>query len=140
MTGGQLTKLFAWVIGVLSLLWLLVQCVGGPDYTEDLQDRDTDRDAEQHAEDCRRTWEALELVGEADHENVDSVVEEIDMLASQISDPALSDMAYSFVDRTEEMVAAAEPGDTEELEDTYQLYRGLVEVDLSIRCGSGSVD
>ncbi|WP_026931391.1 hypothetical protein [Glycomyces tenuis] len=134
MTGAALVKLFAWVIGALVLLWILVQCLGGPGDPTEPEGENTERNAEQYAEDCRNTWEALELMGEADHENVDTVVDEIDLIASEIEDPELSEMAYAFVTRTQEMVEHAEPGDTEELEDTYHLYRGLVEVDLSLRC------
>ncbi len=135
-TGAPLVKLFAWVIGVLLLLWVLVQCMGGPSPTADLDDGG----AEQHAADCRRTWEALDLMGEADHENVDWVVDEIDELASEIRDPGLSAMTYAFITRTEDMIAAADPGDDKQLEDTYRMYRGLVEVDLSLRCSGASED
>lgn len=139
MTGGLLAKLFAWVIGALVLLWILVQCMGAPDRTEDPDEEDPERDTAQYAEDCRLAWEALDLMGEADHGNVDSVADEIDTIAARIEDPQLSEMTYAFVTRTQEMVASAEPGDTEKLEDTYQLYRGLVEVDLSIKCaGTGA--
>lgn len=133
-TGAPLVKLFAWVIGALVLLWVLVQCMGGPSLTADLDDEGADR----YAADCRRTWEALDLMGEADHENVDWVIDEIDELASQIRDQGLSAMAYAFLARTEDMIEAVEPGDDEQLEDTYQRYRGLVEVDLSLRCSGAS--
>ncbi|GAB3651321.1 hypothetical protein [Glycomyces tarimensis] len=139
MSGVQLIKIFAWVIGVLSLLWLFVQCLGGPDPTEGPSEREIEQDVEEYAEDCRRAREALELLSEVDHENVDFVTDEIDTIATDIRDPQLSQMAYSFASRAEEMVAGTEPGDTEELRENYELYRGLVEIDLSLRCaGSGA--
>lgn len=134
MSGVLLTKIFAWVIGVLVLLWLLAQCLGGPDATEDPSEQEIERDAEEYAADCAMAWEALELMGEADHETVDYVADEIETIAADISDPALSEMTYAFAARAEEMVDATEPGDEEELRENYQLYRGLVEIDLSLRC------
>lgn len=139
-TSVPLVKIFAWVIGALALLWILVQCMGGPDDTESPDRRGPEGGTGQYAADCRRAREALELVGDADHENVDSVTDEIDLIASEIRDPELSEMAYAFIDRAEEMVERAEPGDTAELEDTYQLYRGLVEIDLSLRCSGAGVE
>lgn len=134
MTGAHLVKLFAWVIGALVLLWMLVQCMGAPQYGTGPGERDSERDSVQRAADCGRAWDALELMGEADHGNVDAVVDEIGMLADEIVDRELSRMVYAFAERTEEMVAAAEEGDAAKLEDTYLLYRGLVEVDLSLKC------
>ncbi|WP_100444471.1 hypothetical protein [Glycomyces xiaoerkulensis] len=138
MTDLQLGKLFAWVIGVLSLIWLLAQCMGGPVAPPEPDPQEFDRDSQFYAEDCRRTWEALEMMGELDHENVDQVVDEIDLIASEITDPELSEMAYSFGARVQEMVAQTEPGDDEQLQESYMLFRGLVEVDLSMRCTASS--
>ncbi|MCH7230373.1 hypothetical protein L0U85_05805 [Glycomyces sp. L485] len=140
MTGVLLTKIFAWVIGVLALLWLLAECVGGPDPADDPSEQEIQRDAEQYAQDCQNTWEALALTGEADHESAEFVVDEIETIASDIEDPELSAMAYSFAGRVEDVVAGTETGDTEELQESLQLYRGLVEVDLSLRCAGTGVD
>jgi len=137
MTGAPLVKLFAWVIGVLVLLWILVQCMGAPRYGTG-PDGGPEGESAQRAADCGRAGEALALMGEADHGNVDSVVDEIEMLADEIVDGELSRMVYAFAERTEEMVAAAEEGDAAKLEDTYLLYRGLVEVDLSLKCAGAS--
>ncbi len=141
MTGAHLVKLFAWVIGVLVLLWALVQCMGAPRSGTGPDGGDSERESVQRAADCGRAWEALELMGEADHGNVDAVADEIGMLGDEIVDRELSLMVYAFAERTEEMVAAAEEGDAAKLEDTYLLYRGLVEVDLSIKCSdAGTLD
>lgn len=137
MAGAPLVKLFAWVIGALVLLWILVQCMGAPRHGPG--EEPEGGSARQRAADCERAGEALALMGEADHGNVGSVVDEIEMLADEIVDGELSRMVYAFAERTEEMVAAAEEGDAAKLEDTYLLYRGLVEVDLSFKC-SGAAD
>ena len=137
MTGTQLTKLFAWVIGVLILLWLLAECLGGPDPTAPMPE-DVEQENQQLVEDCRRTSEALELMGTADHENVGRVVDEIEILAAEIADPELGSMAADFGVRAEEMVDSIEPGDREAFEEDYRLFRSLTEVDLSMRCAGAA--
>ncbi|GAB4003627.1 hypothetical protein GCM10029992_46120 [Glycomyces albus] len=137
MTGTQLTKLFAWVIGVLILLWLLAECLGGAD-TGGPVPEEVEQENQQLVDDCRRTWEALELMGTADRENLGRVVDEIEILAAEIADPELGTMASEFGVRAEEMVAAVEPGDREAFEEDYRLYRSLTEVDLSMRCAGAA--
>lgn len=137
MTGTQLTKLFAWVIGVLILLWLLAECLGGTDPTGPMPE-DVEQQNQQLVDDCRRTWEALELMGTADHENVGRVVDEIEILAAEIADPELGAMAADFGVRAEEMIDSIEPGDREAFEEDYRLFRSLTEVDLSMRCAGAA--
>ncbi|GAB3232966.1 hypothetical protein GCM10027447_29110 [Glycomyces halotolerans] len=134
MTGVQLAKIFAWTIGVLCLLWLLAQCLAGPDYATDPERDQYEQDAEQYVADCQRSWEALDLMGELDHANVDQVVDQIDIMAAEIVDPELAEMTYSFAARAEELVRYTDPGDDEQIEEDYRLFRGLVEVELSMRC------
>lgn len=136
MTDLRLGKIFAWVIGVLVLLWLLAECVGasGPVYDPDQVDRE--QDAQSYAADCDRTWRALDLMGQVDAANVDDVVDEIDMLASEITDPELARLTSSFAVQAREIVDYADPEDPDAFQDDYQLYRGLIEADLTMRCTS----
>lgn len=137
MTGAQLTKLFAWVIGALLLLWMLAECLGGESAGDSAPD-EVDREGRTLASDCRRAWEALELMGTADHGNVGAVVDEIEILAGEIADPALGETVADFGVRTEEMVDSVEPGDQAGLGEEYLLFRSSVESDLSARCaGAG---
>lgn len=137
MTGTQLVKVFAWAIGVLILLWLLAECLGGPDPVEQPPE-EFEENNQQLASDCQRTWEALELMGSADHENIGEVIDEIEIISGEIADPELAQMTADFGVRAEEMVESVEPGDQEALDENYRLFRSLTEVDLSMRCAGAA--
>ncbi|MCD0442872.1 hypothetical protein LO763_04440 [Glycomyces sp. A-F 0318] len=130
MIDTRLLKLFAWTIGVLILLWMLAECAGGPDETDG--GPDLDRDTEQYAADCERAWEALDLVGQADGQNLDAVVDQIDALGTEITDPNLKALAASYAQEVQTLVAA-EPGG-EALEQARAEFRDTAALDLGMRC------
>jgi hypothetical protein len=129
----RLLKLFAWVIGVLILLWMLTECLGGPAGTGP-GDQDLERDSEQYAADCDRAWQSLDLVAHVDHQNVDRVVDQIEALGTDIADPNLKALAAAYARETQELVTRAPPGDSEALEEARSEYREAAALDLAMRC------
>lgn len=130
MIDTRLLKLFAWTIGVLIVLWLLAECAGPDAPDPDLPD--LDRDTEQHAADCDRAWEALDLVAQVDGQNVDAVVDRIDALGTEIADPNLKAAAASYAQEAQS-IAAAEPSG-EALEQSRAEFRDAAALDLAMRC------
>ncbi|SDD05394.1 hypothetical protein [Glycomyces harbinensis] len=127
----RLLKLFAWTIGVLILLWMLAECLGGADEADPSR-QDLDRDTEQYAADCDRAWEALDRVTEADGQNVDAVVDEIDALGTEIADQTLKSMVAGYAQEAQSIVAAEPSG--EALEQARFDFRDAAALDLSMRC------
>jgi hypothetical protein len=133
MSELRLVKLFAWTIGVLILLWMLTECLGGPnDAIPD--NEDLERDTRQYAADCGLTWQALDLVAEADHQNVDRVVDQIDALSTEIVDPNLKALAIGYARQTEELVAQVPPDDPPALDEARIEFRDTAAFDLALRC------
>jgi hypothetical protein len=133
MVDRRLVKLFAWVIGVLIVLWMLTECLGGADDADpDIQD--LDRDTEQYAADCDRTWQALDLAADVDHGNVDAVLDQIDTLGTEIEDPNLKALTADFAQQAQEMVSAVQPEDADGLEDARIEFRDGAALDLAMRC------
>jgi hypothetical protein len=130
MIDVRLVKLFAWVIGVLMLLWLLAECLGGTDEA-DPRNQDPDRDTEQYAADCDRTWQTLDLVGEADAANLDSVLDQMEALGNEIEDPGLKTLAAAYALDVQDLVAATAPG---ELDDARAQYQDSASFNLALRC------
>ncbi|GAA2146400.1 hypothetical protein [Glycomyces algeriensis] len=133
MTDLRLVKLFAWTIGVLTLLWMLTECLGGVDET-DPGYQDLDRDAEQIAADCEHAWQAFDLAAEADGENVDGVLDQIDTIGTGIVDPNLKSLTSGFAVRVQEMVASVPEGDADALEEAQAAFRDDASLDLAMRC------
>lgn len=131
MTDLRLVKLFAWTIGVLILLWMLTECLGGADET-DPGYQDLDRDTQQFAADCERAWQALDLAATADSGTVDVVLDQLDTLGTEIEDPNLKALTADFGERTQEMVAGAEGEDA--LADAQAAFRDDAALDLAMRC------
>ncbi|WP_344492779.1 hypothetical protein [Glycomyces endophyticus] len=130
MIDARLVKLFAWVIGVLMLLWLLAECLGGADEA-DPRNQDLDRDTEQYAADCDRAWQALDLVGEADGASVDAVVDQMATLGNEIEDPALKTLAAAYATDAQDLVAATDPDD---LDEALARYQDAAAFSLALRC------
>ncbi|MDA1360081.1 hypothetical protein O1R50_10620 [Glycomyces luteolus] len=133
MTDLRLVKLFAWTIGVLILLWMLTECLGGADET-DPGPQDLNRDTQQYAADCERAWQALDLAVQADDDNVDSIVDQLDTLGTEIEDPNLKALTADFGQQAQEMVADAQSQDAEALEDAQAAFRDDAALDLAMRC------
>jgi hypothetical protein len=131
MTDLRLVKLFAWTIGVLILLWMLTECLGGADET-DPGYQDLDRDTQQFAADCERAWQALDLAATADSGTVDVVLDQLDTLGTEIEDPNLKALTADFGERAQEMVAGAEGEDA--LVDAQAAFRDDAALDLAMRC------
>lgn len=130
MIDVRLVKLFAWVIGVLLLLWMLAECLGGVDEADpDLPD--PGRDTQQYAADCDRTWDALDLVGQADAQSVDAVVDQIVALGNQIEDAELKAMTASYAEGVQDLVAATAP---EDLDAARSRFQDAAAFDLALRC------
>ena len=133
MVDRRLVKLFAWAIGVLIALWMLAECLGGPDEADpDIQD--LDRDTEQYAADCERTWQALDLAADVDHGNVDVLLDQIDTLGTEIEDPNLKALTADFAQQAQQMVAAVPPEDEDGLEEARIDFRDGAALDLATRC------
>ncbi|SDK80543.1 hypothetical protein SAMN05216298_1440 [Glycomyces sambucus] len=130
MIDVRLVKLFAWVIGVLMLLWLLAECLGGVDEA-DPRNQDLDRDTEQYAADCDRAWQVLDLVGGADGASIDAVVDEMAVLGNEIEDPALKTLAESYSLDVQDLVAATAP---EDLDEARSQYQDSAAFNLALRC------
>ncbi|WP_205326416.1 hypothetical protein [Glycomyces sp. YM15] len=133
MTDLRLGKLFAWTIGVLILLWMLTECLGGADET-DPGYQDLDRDTQQYAADCERAWQALDLAVQADSGNVDAVIDQVDTLGTEIDDPNLKALTASFGDQAQDMVASARSEDAEALADAQAAFRDDAALSLAMRC------
>lgn len=127
----RLLKLFAWVIGVLILLWMLTECLGGTDEADPGR-QDLDRDTEEFAADCDRAWEALDRVTEVDGQNVDTVVDEIEVLGTEIADPSLKSMVAGFALGAQTIVSDEPSGDA--LEQARNEFRDTAALDLAMRC------
>ena len=56
MGDNRLFRIFAWTIGVLIVLWMLTECLGGVD-PADPRDLQPDRNGDQYAADCDRAWQ-----------------------------------------------------------------------------------
>jgi hypothetical protein len=130
MIDVRLVKLFAWVIGVLLMLWMLTECLGGADEA-DPDTPDLERETEQYAADCDRTWQALELVGQADAQSVHTVVDQMETLGNQIEDAELKAMTASYAEEVQDLVAATDP---EDLDAAREQYQDAAAFDLSLRC------
>jgi hypothetical protein len=133
MTDLRLVKLFAWTIGVLILLWMLTECLGGVDET-DPGYQDLDRDTQQYEADCERAWQALDLAVQADRGNVDVVIDQVDTLGTEIDDPNLKALTASFGDQAQDMVASARSEDAEALADAQAAFRDDAALRLAMRC------
>lgn len=133
MTDLRLAKLFAWTIGVLILLWMLAECLGGPDETRP-GNQDLQRESEQYAAECERAWQALDLAMGADHQNVDRVVDQIEALGTGIDDPDLKALAEGYARQAQEMVAEAPPGDEDGLAEARVEFGDAATLDLAMRC------
>ncbi len=129
MIDVRLVKLFAWVIGVLLLLWVLAECLGGVDEAD--PGRDLERDTEQYAADCDRTWQALDLVGQVDRQNVDAVVDQMEALGNEIEDAELKAMTATYAEEVQDLVAAAP---SEDLEAARTRFQDSAAFDLALRC------
>lgn len=130
MTDARLFKLFAWVIGVLLMLWLLAECLGGVDET-DTRFEDMERDADQYAADCGRAWEALDLVGTVNGDNVAVVVDQIDSLGTAVADPDLKNLVAGYADRAQEIVVETSG---EDLAGAHTEFRDAAAVNLAMSC------
>lgn len=133
MIDARLVKLFAWTIGVLVLLWMLTECLGGVDETDPGYE-DRDRDRQQYAVDCGHAWQALDLAAGADTGNVDRVVDQLDALSTDMVDPNLKALTAGFAQQTQENVASAQAGDAGDLEDAQAAFREKAAIDLAMRC------
>lgn len=133
MTDLRLVKLFAWTIGVLILLWMLTECLGGANET-DPGYQDLDRDDQQYAADCERTWQALDLAVSADRDSVDAVLDQIDALGTEIEDPGLKTLTANFGQQIQTIVADVPAGDDEALTDAQEQFRDDAALGLSMRC------
>ena len=133
MTDLRLVKLFAWTIGVLVLLWMLAECLGGADETDPGYD-DLDRDTQQVVADCERAWQALDLAAGAESGTVDAVVDQLDALGTEIADPDLKALTADFGRRAQAFVADAPADDQEALEDAQAAFRDDAALDLAMRC------
>lgn len=133
MTELRLVKLFAWTIGVLILLWMLTECLGGPNDAIP-GNEDLERDTQQYAADCGLTWQALDLVSGADHQNVDRVVDQIDALSTEIDDANLKALAVGYARQTEELVAQVPADDAAALDEARKDFRDTAAFDLALRC------
>lgn len=129
----RLVKIFAWTIGVLILLWMLTECLGGVDEA-DPGNQDLERDTEQYAADCERTWTALDLAASADQESVDGVLDQLDAIGTEIEDLELQSLAADFALQAQEMVADADPADPDALEAAQAEFRSDAALDLSMHC------
>lgn len=129
----RLVKIFAWTIGVLIVLWMLAECLGGVDEA-DPGNQDLERDTEQYAADCERTWTALELAVGADQESLDPVLDQLDAIGTDIEDPNLKALTAGFAQQAQEMVADADPADADALEASQAEFRNDAALDLSMRC------
>lgn len=130
MIDVRLVKLFAWTIGILLVLWMLAECMGGADETggdsEDLR-----RDSEQYAADCGRTWEALDLAGQAAGGDVEDVVDQMEALGNQVEDPDLKALTAVYASQVRDLAASADP---EDLEGAIARYQDSAAFDLALRC------
>jgi hypothetical protein len=133
MTDLRLVKLFAWTIGVLILLWMLAECLGGVDET-DPGYQDLDRDTEQFAADCEHAWRAFDLAAEADSGNLDGVLDQIDTIGTEIADPNLKALTSGFALQAQQMVANAPEGDEDALQEAQAAFRDDASLDLAMRC------
>jgi hypothetical protein len=133
MIDVRLVKLFAWTIGVLIMLWMLTECLGGTDAT-DPGYQDFNRDTQQYAADCERAWQALDLATGADEANVDGVLDQLDALGTQIADPNLKALTAGYAERAQDMVADADPDNDAALEDAQGAFRNDAALDLAMRC------
>jgi len=131
MIDVRLVKLFAWTIGVLIMLWMLAECLGGADET-DPGYQDIDRDTDQYAADCEHAWQALDLAASADEATVDGVVDRIDSLSTQIADPNLKSITAGYAESAQDLVAGAE--DDAALVDAETEFRDDAALDLAMRC------
>lgn len=131
MIDARLVKLFAWAIGVLIMLWMLTECLGGADET-DPGYQDIDRDTQQYAADCEHAWQALDLAASADEATVDGVVDRVDALATEIADPNLKAIATGYAESAQNLVANAD--DDAALVDAESEFRDDAALDLSMRC------
>ncbi|MEU5875203.1 hypothetical protein AB0A73_27030 [Glycomyces sp. NPDC047369] len=129
MIDVRLVKVFAWTIGVLLVLWLLAECAGGADGTDD--NEDLQRDAEQYAADCGRTWQALDLAGQAAGGDVESVVDQMEALGNEIEDPDLKSLTAVYASQVQDLAATADP---EDLEGAIAQYQDSAAFDLALRC------
>jgi hypothetical protein len=131
MTDTRLYKLFAWVIGVLCLLWLLAECLGGVDEA-DPRYEELERDSDGYAADCGRAWEALDLVGTVNEDNAALVVDQIESLGTAIEDPGLKSLAAGYAARAEDL--AGEESSGAALEEARAEFRDTAAIDLSMSC------
>jgi hypothetical protein len=133
MTDLRLAKIFAWTIGVLILLWMLAECLGGADETDPGYE-DLDRDTQEYAADCERAWQALDLATTADSASMDAVVDQIDTLGTEIADPNLKALTADFAERAQELAANADTEDADALADAQAAFRDDAALDLAMRC------
>ncbi|WP_158630438.1 hypothetical protein [Glycomyces terrestris] len=130
MIDVRLLKLFAWAIGVLLLLWMLTECLGGSDEA-DPRNQDLERDTERYAADCDRAWQALDLVGQADGASLDEVVDQMEALGTEIQDPALKTLAAAYALDVQDLVAGTDPADLDRARAEYQ---DTAAFNLALRC------
>ncbi|MDN3242726.1 hypothetical protein [Glycomyces tritici] len=133
MTDLRLVKLFAWTIGVLILLWMLAECLGGADET-DPGYQDLERDTEQIVADCEHAWQAFDLAADADSGNLDGVLDQLDAIGTGIADPNLKALTADYALQVQDMVANVPEGDAEALEEAQAAFRDEASLDLAMRC------
>ncbi|MEU6250797.1 hypothetical protein [Glycomyces sp. NPDC047010] len=129
MIDVRLVKVFAWTIGVLLVLWMLAECAGGIDETD--TDGDLQRDAEQYAADCGRTWQALDAAGEVAGGDVESVVDRMEAFGNEIEDPDLKALTAVYTERVQDLAATVDPAD---LAGEIAQYQDSAAFDLALRC------
>lgn len=131
MTNTLLFKIFAWTIGVLVLLWMLAECLGGVD-PADPGDLETGRTTDQYRTDCAHTWEALELASGADVDTLDSVLDRLDALDAQIADGDLKARAVGYGNQAESILTSIQ--DEGERAEALMEFRQSEGFDLSLQC------
>ncbi|THV25927.1 hypothetical protein [Glycomyces paridis] len=129
MTDFRLLKIFAWTIGVLVVLWMLTECLGGVD-PADPGDLGPERDDERYAADCGRAREALEVAAGADAATIDAALDRIDALGAEIADGELKALVAGYGEQAQAIVAA-EP---ESLDEAMSDFRDPAAFDLALRC------
>lgn len=130
MIDVRLVKLFAWTIGILLVLWMLAECMGGADEADE-DNEDLQRDSEQYAADCDRAWQALDLASEAAGGDVETVVDQMEALGNEIEDPDLKSLTAVYASQVQDLAAGTAP---EELEGAIAQYQDSAAFDLALRC------
>lgn len=131
MGDNRLFRIFAWTIGVLIVLWMLTECLGGVD-PADPRDLQPDRNGDQYAADCDRAWEALELASNADVDTLDAVLDRLDAIDSEIVDGNLKARAAEYGRQAQTIVTSTE--DEQERADLLTQFRQSESFSLASQC------